>query len=748
MKKTTFRIAIREWQALFYSPVGWLVLLIFCLVHAFVFTQLFSAAAADYRAGWPVDRLTKGVFTSLNGNSPGVLGALQTNLYFYIPLVTMGVMSREISSGSIKLLLSSPVTIPEIVLGKFLALMAYGALLIGIMLSFGVIAACYIPHFETGWLLAALLGIYLLYCCYAAIGLFMSSLSGYPMIAAIGTLVVLAGLNYMGQVGQNMALMRSITYYLQLSNRTDQFMQGLISSRNIFYYLNLIFFFLALTILGLQSKRRSWSPLKRLGNYGALAGVCLFTGYISSLPALRGYSDWTAGKENTISPGTQKLLKALPSPLRIHTYVNIIDRDAGFGRPNQQNNNSAFFEEYQRFAPDLSIDYTYYYDTPADKSLLNAAALQNLDSVARLYAQYGSVDFDQVLSPEAIRAKIDLTGQQEGMIWRLESGGRTTWLRVFNDIFVYPFESEVAAAMKRLSVKPPVLRFVCGNGERGIDQPGDLAYYHITSETSYRGALINQGFDVTAWTADSPTMGSRAGVVVLADPQTPLSAVETDRIRSYIDSGGNLLVAATVSDENVIHPILAALGIHSVVDSLRGMQGTPDSAILIPWVATNEDSTDSLGLILEDAGSLLLGKPLGLLSDGSKGFTVQPIAMAEPASGMAGHGDNRVPVALAMTRTVRGREQRIIVIGDGGFMSDRTLERKDIPNSNKDFAMDLFGWLSNDEFPVPIPGHIPQDSAIPVPGSAVSLIRTLLVIVLPLLLLLAGLRLWLVRKNN
>ena len=71
--------------------------------------------------------LTMSIFSGLRG----LFESIQRNLYFYVPLLTMGLMSREFGSGSIKLLYSSPITNTQIVLGKFLAMMVYGLCMMG-----------------------------------------------------------------------------------------------------------------------------------------------------------------------------------------------------------------------------------------------------------------------------------------------------------------------------------------------------------------------------------------------------------------------------------------------------------------------------------------------------------------------------------------------------------------------------------------------------------------------------------------
>lgn len=107
----------------------------------------------------------------------------------------MGLISRETASGSIKLAYSSPVTSSQIVLGKYLAAIGFGCCLMLVPIASAIYGSLVIPSFDWAPVLVALLGLYLLICAYCAIGLFMSSLTTYQVVAAVGTLIVLAILN-------------------------------------------------------------------------------------------------------------------------------------------------------------------------------------------------------------------------------------------------------------------------------------------------------------------------------------------------------------------------------------------------------------------------------------------------------------------------------------------------------------------------------------------------------------------------
>src|SRR5258707_677382 len=128
--KTILRIARLELSILFYSPVAWLALMLFAFQTGIEYASLLDYVKRFMDSGSIIPGITSTVFTGRSG----LFDDVEKTLYLYIPMLTMGLMSREINSGSIKLLLSSPVKVHQIVLGKYFAMMAYGLLLVSVLL--------------------------------------------------------------------------------------------------------------------------------------------------------------------------------------------------------------------------------------------------------------------------------------------------------------------------------------------------------------------------------------------------------------------------------------------------------------------------------------------------------------------------------------------------------------------------------------------------------------------------------------
>ena len=119
--KTVFKIAKTELALLFYSPIAWFLLIAFLFQCGLAYTGTMENVLIQQEMGGRglqyLVFLTARIFAPPYGIWPRVV----SNLYLYLPLLTMGLMSREINNGTIKLLYSSPIKVREIIFGKFLA---------------------------------------------------------------------------------------------------------------------------------------------------------------------------------------------------------------------------------------------------------------------------------------------------------------------------------------------------------------------------------------------------------------------------------------------------------------------------------------------------------------------------------------------------------------------------------------------------------------------------------------------------
>ena len=319
--RTIIRITKSELRVLFFSPIAWLILIVFSFQVGMAYSDTLALQLKNQELGYRMFAVTSSLFSGYTG----ILSNLLENLYLYIPLFTMGLMSRELSSGSIKLLYSSPVSNLQIILGKFLAVVVY-ALLLCVILMGPVISTCIsVQAPDVPLMLTGVLGVFLTVLAYGAIGLFMSTITKYQVVAVVGTLAILAILNFIGGVGQEYDFVRDITYWLAISGRSKVFIDGMISSKDTLYFVLVIFMFLGLSVIKLQGERLRLAKWKTSLKYSFVLLIALALGYISSLPKFSIYYDSTATKMNTLTEESQQILEQLKGDLTITTYGNYLD---------------------------------------------------------------------------------------------------------------------------------------------------------------------------------------------------------------------------------------------------------------------------------------------------------------------------------------------------------------------------------------------------------------------------------------
>jgi ABC-2 type transport system permease protein len=243
-------IALRELKNLFLSPLAWAIMAVLQLILAYLFlSQLDTFMQLQPR------------LAGIEG-APGVTDIvvaplLQTIgflLLLIAPAITMRVFSDEKRNRTLSLLLSAPVSMTEIVLGKFLGVTLFFMLLLA-MLAAMPLSLYAGTTLDAGKLASGLLGLALLLSAFAAIGIFMSSLTEQPVVAAISTLGLLILLWIIDWSGNQQEEMTGLFHYLSLQTHFQSFLKGLFSTTDVAYYLLLNATFLILGIRHLDQQR-------------------------------------------------------------------------------------------------------------------------------------------------------------------------------------------------------------------------------------------------------------------------------------------------------------------------------------------------------------------------------------------------------------------------------------------------------------------------------------------------------------
>lgn len=761
--KTIFKIARTELQKLFYSPVAWLILVIFAFQVAIGFTAIYEQMVRSQSLGWRLGAVTNRTF----GGMYGMFTNVQNYLYLYIPLLTMGVMSREYGNGGIKLLYSSPLTNYQIILGKYLSLMIFGLALMAILGVFSAYAIFTIEKVDLPLILCGMLGLYLLICAYAAVGLFMSSLTSYTVVAAMGTLATLAMLNYVKSVGQEIEFVRDITYWLAISGRADTFVAGLITSEDLIYFLVVIGMFLGFTILKLLTGRQRSSWIVNFGRYAAVFITAMLIGYFSAKPKLMSYIDVTRNKTNTLAKSSQEVVRNLTGGLTITTYVNMLEQNHYYGLPTNYKWNWDQFKQYLRFKPEIRMKYKFYYhhveNEHYDKIYPNLNAKQRMDTLNKI----NNYKFD-ILPYSEIAKEVDLVPEKFRFVRVLErENGTKTFLRVYDDPYRMPFESEISAAFKRLTMNLPVIGFLTGHGERASNNAFDRGYKMFAQEKTFRYALINQGFDFADVNLASP-IPAHIRILVIAEAKSVLSPEEKKNLDEYINRGGNLLIAGEPGRQEFMNPLTEQLGVKFLDGTLIKPSEKYQSNLMLlkPTEAAVKFSYHFLNMRRRET-VLTLPTAGGLEVDSTKGFAVTTLFRSD-STGSWNETETRdfvddsavynpttevmrsYPTVVALSRKVNGKEQKIVVTSDADWLSNGELglTRKDLPQGNFFLINGAFYWMSDGEVPMDLRRDPSLDNSISVGEKGWTISNIGLKWIYPVLLALGGLLIWIRRRGR
>ncbi|MDD3990392.1 MAG: Gldg family protein [Bacteroidales bacterium] len=769
-----YKIARTELQILFYSPVAWLILIVFTIQASMEFTEVLEVYVEFQSLNYPIRDLSMIIF----GNTDwGAFVDIQKHLYLYIPLLTMGLISRELGSGSIKLLYSSPVTNTQIILGKYLSMVIYALVLSSVLLLLMVYSSFTIDNFDFPGVSSGLLGLFLLICTYAAIGLFMSSLTSYQVVAALGTFAILAVLNTVNTWWQDIPMVRDITYWFSIRGRTLEFIRGLICSEDLLYFLIVISLFISLSILRINSIRQK-TPFKiSLNRYLGAVIIAFAFGYITSRPAMMLYYDATRTKANTLTANSQEIVSKVKGGLTINTYINILDKYYYLALPSYQLQDMDRFRQYVRFKPETKIKYHYYYDKAENPDL--DKRYPNLSDRERMveYAKSYRLDSSMFMRPEEIKLIEDLEPEKNRFVRTLvRDNGEKTFLRVFDDKQKYPSEAEISAAFKRLVMELPKVGFVKGHGERNCVRTGDRDYFRFAQDKPFRYSLINQGFDFREVTLGSE-IPPELDILVIADLRTRIKDDQMVNLKKYIDSGGNLLIAAEPvrqeHREQYADSLLSLLG----VKVMPGRVVKPGDNYLADFiVATPTKEGGKLMYPLENMRERdqVITMPGAVALSGEKsremGFNVTELFVTDTTGGawievettnfiddtvkinpeVGEKSKAAIPVVLALSRMVGEKEQKIIISGDADCISNGeiSISRNDIPAANYSMITGLFFWMSDNEVPIDVRRPATTDRKLFLEISSMEISKWVLQAVLPIILALFYIVLWIKRRGR
>jgi ABC-2 type transport system permease protein len=244
-------IADKELRSYFASPIAYIIIGFFLLpfgVFFYLYLTAFVRASMQQAQFGGAMNINQQVIRYVLQNASVII-------LFIMPMITMRTYSEEKRSGTIELLLTSPLTDIEIILGKFFgALGLYIAMLACTLLYIGILFVYGNPEWRP--LFAAYLGLLLMGGAFVSIGLLISSTTNNQIVAGVVTFIVFLLFWIIGWFADTAGpTIGPLTSWLSITEHFDDFSKGIIDTKHVLYYLSLITFGLFLTQKSVDSER-------------------------------------------------------------------------------------------------------------------------------------------------------------------------------------------------------------------------------------------------------------------------------------------------------------------------------------------------------------------------------------------------------------------------------------------------------------------------------------------------------------
>lgn len=233
-----YAIFKKEIRNYFLTPIGYIFISPFLALSAMFFVSgitYYQSATVDY-----------------------ILGPINIICLFIVPVLTMQLLSEERSKKSDQLLLTSPINVSTIVMGKYFAALSVFCITLAISLIYPIILFI-IGKPVLSEVLGAYIGFVMIWSVFIAIGIFISSLTESQVVSAILTFMVLLVLYSLDGWTQGITTpwLKNIVSWFSVFKRYGDFQIGILNLSNIIYYISFIFVFLFLTARNIDKRRYS-----------------------------------------------------------------------------------------------------------------------------------------------------------------------------------------------------------------------------------------------------------------------------------------------------------------------------------------------------------------------------------------------------------------------------------------------------------------------------------------------------------
>jgi hypothetical protein len=676
-----------ELRRFFATPLAWVVIAVCQLILAWAFfseLEYYENIQAQLAA-----RETPLGVTSLVV-IPALLNGLNI-IMLMTPLLTMRSIAEEWQSRRLDMLLASPLTAGQLLVSKYLAvLVVLGLFWLTVLLQ--VLTLQLATGLDLGRVLLLWTAGLFVIATFVAAGVWISSLSRHPLLAAVFTYGLLILLRFVGQHEDG-----TLPHWFSITSHLQAAQLGLFSTTDLAYFTLMIGLFLILgwtQLLKLRHTQERWSS--------RISIVLILTCLVLSWPVLQQHEfthDLSANRANTLSAASQEVMQALDKPLSFTVYIN--DNNAVLKKQVLQ-----LLNRFRRQRPQTAISFIDPQNNP------EAARTLGITRNGELLVRYNErQQLVKKLNEEAIRKTIQ----------QLSSHRRKWILNLQGHQEVSLFDEGLYGAsllMQNLRARGYQLR--------------DFN-------------LIKQG-----------QLPDNTELVIIGAPTNSLSQAEAELIDSYMKNGGNLLWLTDAgldfkTNTYTSLPDLSMLpGIIVDATAAKLDLSSPDNAVITQYTDHSLTSGLSRHTLFPQAGALKINdlrdwtQETRLLTNADSWNETGEIKGSIDRDPILFEEQGPLPLAILLSRQSGNNRQKTAFFGDSDFIRNQLLGRGD----NLQLTLNLFHWLTDRESSLQQAVSRPSDQRVEMPRVAQALYGIFYLFVLPALLIISGLLIVRRRRNR
>ncbi len=704
----------REFRSYFQSVIGWL----FIAATLSIFGLYFY------------------VYNLVYGN-PSIANTLSAATFIFlisVPVLTMRIIAEERKNRTDQMILTAPVSVGKVVAAKFLAMGAVFSISVAVIAATPLILSGF-GTVALGENYISLLGFWLYGLSCIAVGMFLSSLTESQVIAAVLTFVALF-LGYMMEsicslISTSGNFITRILSCYDLTGRLDNFFAGMLDVGGIIYYVSLILLFLFLTVQSIQKRRWSMSR-KKIGlgvfNTGMVAfGIALAVVVnliVASLPASLTQIDATKKQLYSLTDDTKKMLSDLDEDIMIYVLSAEGSMDDTLART---------LERYKDASSHISVEYKdpsrypNFYTEYTDDTSLTRGSLIVVSGKRNKVINYNTI----------------YEGSYDSSYNWTTTG--------------YDGEGKITSAIQYVtSDNMPVIYEIEGHNETSVS--GGF------SEVIQKANITLEKINLLQY----DEIPEDAKAVIINGPTADFSEDDAKKVKDYLAGGGKALITTTYTDEEMtnFYSILSEYKVNvepGIVIENDSSHYYQQPNYLLPDVAYSSITSaasdnyvfvpTALGLTYPKQEDAQEGENdisyTELLSTSDGAFSKTNVTQMITAEKEEGDIDGPFAVGLDVKVSAgEEKETELIIFSCTGMFEDNA-DAMVAGNNSALFSgavTELSGDTQSDTTVIPVKEY--DTAALTVPASTMLAGAVLGIIVIPLLLLAAGIVIWIRRRKR